>query len=150
MRVGLHGRLFTPLKFRTMRADAESDGPRSAGVRDARVTRLGAYLRAMRIDELPQLLNVLRGEMSLIGPRPERLHSVDQLAQAIPGHTQRADMLPGITGWAQVNHRYGASVEDAHHKLGYDRYYLRHRSRRLDLWILAATVRVVMFRIGAR
>jgi len=150
VRVGLHGKMFTLLKFRSMRPDAESDGPRWAAVRDPRVTRLGAYLRAARIDELPQLLNVLRGDMSLIGPRPERPYFVDQLAKVIPRYAERAEILPGITGWAQVNHPYGASVEDARHKLGFDLYYLRHRSRRLDLRILIATIRVVLLGIGAR
>ena len=150
LRTGLHGRPFTVLKFRSMRQDAESGGPCWAAVRDQRVTRIGAYLRATRIDELPQLLNVLRGEMSLIGPRPERPHFVAELAEIIPDYTRRTEILPGITGWAQVNHPYGASVEDARAKLAYDLYYLRHRGRLLDLRILLATVRVVVLRIGAR
>ena len=150
VRAGLHGQPFTLLKFRTMRPDAESGGPCWAAVRDPRVTRIGAHLRAARIDELPQLLNVLRGDMSLIGPRPERPHFVAQLAEVIPGYHQRTEILPGITGWAQVNRPYGASVEDARDKLRYDLYYVRHRSRLLDLRILMATIRVVLLGIGAR
>ncbi len=149
-RTGLHGQPFTLLKFRSMRQDAESGGPCWAAVGDPRVTRIGAFMRATRIDELPQLLNVLRGEMSLIGPRPERPYFVAQLAEIIPDYTRRTEILPGITGWAQVNHPYGASVEDARAKLAYDLHYLRHRGRMLDLRILLATVRVVVLRIGAR
>ena len=150
VRVGLHGKLFTLLKFRSMRVNAEADGPRWAAMRDPRVTRVGACLRATRIDELPQLLNVLRGDMSLIGPRPERPYFVDQLAEIIPDYTDRASVLPGITGWAQVNYPYGASVEDARRKHAYDLYYIRHRSAWLDLRILLVTVRVVLLGIGAR
>lgn len=149
-RVGRHGKTFTLLKFRSMRVDAERGGPRWASVGDPRVTRVGRFLRLTRIDELPQLLNVLRGDMTLIGPRPERPHFVDQLAEVIPEYRQRHEITPGITGWAQVNYPYGASVEDARRKLTYDLYYLRHRSRWLDLQILLRTVRVVLFGIGAR
>ena len=150
LRTGLHGQPFTLLKFRSMRLDAECGGPCWAAVQDPRVTRIGGFLRATRIDELPQLLNVLRGEMSLIGPRPERPHFVAQLAEVIPGYTDRTAILPGITGWAQVNYPYGASVEDARHKLAYDLYYVHHRGRLLDLRILLATIRVVLLGIGAR
>ena len=150
VRTGLHGQPFRLLKFRTMRPDAEIDGPCWAAVRDPRVTRIGAFLRMARIDELPQLLNVLRGDMSLIGPRPERPHFVAQLAEVIPGYQHRTEILPGITGWAQVSLPYGASVEDARDKLRYDLYYVRHRSRLLDLRILLATIRVVLLGIGAR
>ena len=149
-RVGLRGRVFTLLKFRTMQIDAEADGPRWATERDPRVTRFGAFIRASRIDELPQLINVLRGEMSLVGPRPERPYFVRELVRIIPQYDERTLVLPGLTGWAQVNHRYGASVEDAQPKLGYDLYYICNQSLLLDLKILAATVRVVLFRIGAR
>ncbi len=149
-RVGRHGKTFTLLKFRSMRVDAEREGPRWASVGDPRVTRVGRFLRLTRIDELPQLLNVLRGDMSLIGPRPERPHFVDQLAEVVPDYQSRHEIPPGITGWAQVNYPYGASVEDARHKLTYDLYYLRHRSRGLDFRILLRTVRVVLFGIGAR
>jgi lipopolysaccharide/colanic/teichoic acid biosynthesis glycosyltransferase len=150
VRVGLHGRVFNLLKLRTMRIDAEADGPRWATERDPRVTRFGALIRAWRIDELPQLINVLRGEMSLVGPRPERPYFVRQLVRIIPQYDERTLVLPGLTGWAQVNYPYGASVEDARAKLTYDLYYLRNQTPLLDLYILAATVRVVLLRIGAR
>ncbi|MGH7104309.1 MAG: exopolysaccharide biosynthesis polyprenyl glycosylphosphotransferase [Acetobacteraceae bacterium] len=150
-RVGLHGRPFQLLKFRSMQADAEADsGPQWAHLADPRVTRVGVLLRRTRIDELPQLWNVLRGEMCMIGPRPERPYFVAQLAAELPCYHARSLVKPGITGWAQVNYRYGASVEDARVKLGYDLYYVKHRSVLLDLSILAATVRVVLFREGSR
>ncbi len=150
-RVGLCGRGFTLLKFRSMRVDAEAGGkPRWAAKRDSRVTRVGAFIRSTRIDELPQLLNVLRGDMSLVGPRPERPHFVEQLAALIPFYNERAYVKPGITGWAQVNYPYGASVEDAREKLAYDLYYLKNRGLFLDFLVLMATVRVILFREGAR
>jgi exopolysaccharide biosynthesis polyprenyl glycosylphosphotransferase len=149
-RVGLHGRIFTVLKFRSMRLDAEARGPVWAARRDPRVTRVGAFIRLARIDELPQLFNVLRGEMSFIGPRPERPHFVEQLERALPFYRDRALVKPGLTGWAQVNYPYGASVEDARAKLSYDLYYVKHRGPLLDLAILFATVRVVLFQHGAR
>ncbi len=149
-RVGLGGKPFTLLKFRSMRVDAEAAGPAWAAAADPRVTRIGGFLRRTRIDELPQLLNVLRGEMSLIGPRPERPHFVAKLAAAIPHYNDRSFVKPGITGWAQVNFPYGASVEDARMKLAYDLYYIAHRNLFLDLLILASTVRVILFREGAR
>jgi exopolysaccharide biosynthesis polyprenyl glycosylphosphotransferase len=150
-RVGLRGRCFTLLKFRSMGADAEAGGtPRWAAQRDSRVTRVGAFIRSTRIDELPQLLNVLRGDMSLVGPRPERPHFVEQLGQLIPFYNERAYVKPGITGWAQVNYPYGASVEDAREKLAYDLYYVKNRGLFLDLLVLVATVRVILFREGAR
>ena len=150
IRIGQHGAPFHVLKFRTMRPDAEPNGPVWASIDDPRITRIGAFLRRTRIDELPQLLNVLRGEMSLVGPRPERPHFVDLLAREIPGYHDRAAIKPGITGWAQVRFRYGSSVEDSRRKLEYDLYYLRHRSLLLDLLILALTVRVVLSLQGAR
>ncbi|MGH7068564.1 MAG: exopolysaccharide biosynthesis polyprenyl glycosylphosphotransferase [Acetobacteraceae bacterium] len=150
-RVGLHGRTFQLLKFRSMRADAEiASGPQWANPADPRVTRVGALLRRARIDELPQLWNVLRGDMSMIGPRPERPYFVAQLAAELPCYQDRSLVKPGITGWAQVNYRYGASVEDARIKLAFDLYYVKHRSLLLDLSILAATVRVVLFQEGSR
>jgi lipopolysaccharide/colanic/teichoic acid biosynthesis glycosyltransferase len=149
-RVGLRGRVFTLLKFRSMRNDAEVSGPRWAAVGDSRVTRVGKFIRLTRIDELPQLINVLRNEMSLIGPRPERPHFVRQLAELLPFYNDRAEVLPGISGYAQVSMPYGASVEDAREKLRYDLHYVEHRGHLLDLWILTATVRVVLFGIGAR
>jgi lipopolysaccharide/colanic/teichoic acid biosynthesis glycosyltransferase len=144
-RVGLGGRVFTRLTFRSMRTDAEACGPASAAQRDARATRVGGFIRLVRIDELPQLLNILHGEMSFIGPRPERPQFVAQLERELPGYAERALVKPGLTGWAQVNHPYAASVEDARAKLAYDLFYVRHRSVRLDLLILLATVRVVLF-----
>jgi len=150
-RVGLRGRSFTLLKFRSMRHDAEAAGaPQWAELRDTRVTRVGAFMRSTRIDELPQLLNVLRGDMSLVGPRPERPHFVEQLGDIIPFYNERAYVKPGITGWAQVNYPYGASVEDAREKLAYDLYYVKNRGLFLDLLVLLATVRVILFREGAR
>jgi len=149
-RVGLHGRIFSLLKFRSMRIDAENRGPSWASERDPRVTRAGTFMRAFRIDELPQLVNVLRGEMSLVGPRPERPFFTEQLAQVIPRYDDRTRVLPGITGWAQVNYPYGASVEDARVKLAYDLHYIRNQSPLLDLRILMATVRVIALRVGAR
>ena len=150
-RVGLFGKPFMILKFRSMRVDAEASGaPRWASVRDPRITRIGSFLRLVRIDELPQLLNVLCGEMSLIGPRPERPEFVEQLKLAVPHFNDRSFVKPGITGWAQINFPYGASVEDARMKLAYDLYYLKHRSLFLDFVILASTVRVVLFQEGSR
>jgi exopolysaccharide biosynthesis polyprenyl glycosylphosphotransferase len=149
-RVGLFGQVFTLLKFRSMRVDAEADGPCWAAKRDHRVTRIGKFIRACRIDELPQLVNVLRGEMSLVGPRPERPYFTEKLTPFIPGYHQRTRILPGITGLAQVSYRYGASVEDARAKHTYDVYYLRNQTMLLDLRILIATVWVVLFGIGAR
>jgi exopolysaccharide biosynthesis polyprenyl glycosylphosphotransferase len=150
-RLGLHGEVFTLCKFRSMRMDAEASGnPRWAQHQDPRVTRVGRFIRSMRIDELPQLINVLLGEMSMIGPRPERPHFVEQLSLVIPLFRQRSYVKPGITGWAQVNYPYGASVEDAREKLAYDLYYVKNRGLLLDLLILFATVRVILFREGAR
>jgi sugar transferase (PEP-CTERM system associated) len=150
-RIGLHGRVFTLLKFRSMRTDAEAEGkPRWAARNDSRVTRMGGFIRSTRIDELPQLINVLRGEMSFIGPRPERPHFVEELARDIPLYRDRAYVKPGITGWAQVNFPYGASVEDARQKLSYDLYYVKNRSLFLDLLILISTIRVILFQEGAR
>jgi lipopolysaccharide/colanic/teichoic acid biosynthesis glycosyltransferase len=149
-RVGLHGRVFTLLKLRSMRLDAEAGGPCWAAQRDRRVTRIGGFIRICRIDELPQLINVLRGDMSLIGPRPERPFFTEQLTQVIHQYDERTRVLPGITGWAQVSYPYGASVEDARVKLNYDLYYIRNQTMQFDLLILFATVRVVLFGVGAR
>jgi lipopolysaccharide/colanic/teichoic acid biosynthesis glycosyltransferase len=133
-----------------MRADAEADGkPRWASVDDDRVTRIGRFLRKTRIDELPQLINVLRGEMSFVGPRPERPGFVSELKKTIPYYDLRHSVKPGITGWAQVRYSYGASVEDARKKLQFDLYYVKNHSLFLDLLILVETVRVVLFREGA-
>ena len=149
-RVGLGGRSFTCLKFRSMRVNAEAAGPTWAQQRDPRVTRIGSFMRRTRIDELPQLFNILSGEMSFIGPRPERPHFVQQLAAAIPFYHERARVKPGLTGWAQVNYPYGASVEDARAKLSFDLYYVKNRSLLLDILILLSTVRVVLFQEGSR
>jgi exopolysaccharide biosynthesis polyprenyl glycosylphosphotransferase len=150
-RVGQYDKRFTLFKFRSMRVDAEAGGKAVWARRhDSRITRIGRFIRATRIDELPQLVNVLRGEMSLVGPRPERPHFVDQLAHAIPFYAQRSYVKPGVTGWAQVNFPYGASVEDAREKLAYDLYYVKHRSMLLDALILLSTIRVVLLREGAR
>ncbi len=150
-RIGLGGRPFQMLKFRSMRIDAESDGvPRWAAEDDPRVTRVGRVLRQTRIDELPQLWNVLKGEMTLIGPRPERPAFVDTLSREIPGYTLRHAVKPGLTGWAQVRYPYAASTAEAARKLEYDLYYLSHRSVVLDLRILVETVGVVLSGAGAR
>ncbi len=150
-RVGRDGHGFMLVKFRSMTRDAEAGrGPCWAAERDERVTRVGRFIRRVRIDELPQLFNVLRGEMSMIGPRPERPHFVARLAEVIPGYRDRAYVKPGITGWAQVNFPYGASIEDARMKLAYDLYYVKHRSVFLDLLILLSTLRVVLFQEGSR
>jgi len=149
-RVGLGGRRFTCLKFRSMCADAEHDGvARWAIHADPRVTRVGRFIRKVRIDELPQLFNVLRGEMSFVGPRPERPSFVNELKETIPFYDVRHSVKPGVTGWAQVRYSYGASVEDARKKLQFDLYYVKNHSLFLDLLILVETVRVVLFREGA-
>jgi sugar transferase (PEP-CTERM system associated) len=150
-RVGLNGRRFLVIKFRSMRTDAEKDGaPQWAARRDARVTRVGALIRKLRIDELPQLLNVLRGEMSLVGPRPERPGFVEEFTRQIPFYAERHCVKPGITGWAQVNYPYGACLEDARNKLAYDLYYVKNRGMFLDLIVVFHTVRVILFADGAR
>lgn len=149
-RVGIGGESFTLMKFRSMRDDAERDGIRWAANSDPRVTRVGAVIRKFRIDELPQLFNVLKGDMSFVGPRPERPFFVEQLAQQIPFYGERHSVKPGITGWAQVNYPYGASIEDAKQKLAYDLYYVKNRTLFLDLVILVHTVRVILFSEGAR
>lgn len=150
-RVGVRGKPFTLFKFRSMHRDAEAGGrPLWAAVGDPRVTRVGRFIRYTRIDELPQLLNVLRGEMSLIGPRPERPYFVDKLTAVIPFYAMRHYVKPGITGWAQVNASYGASTEDAREKLRYDLYYIKHRSFVLDMLIVWRTLRVVVLQQGAR
>src|SRR3954447_1447426 len=149
-RVGRGGVPFRLLKFRSMVEDAERDGPRWAAVGDPRVTRVGRVIRHCRLDELPQLLNVLKGEMSLVGPRPERPEFVPALAAALPGYEGRHAVKPGLTGSAQVEQGYAASVEDAAEKLRHDLYYVENRSLGLDLLVLARTVRVVLLGEGAR
>ena len=147
-RLGLNGKPFTLLKFRSMRTDAEAAGPVWASQRDPRVTRLGRFLRATRLDELPQLWNVLKGDMALIGPRPERPHFVETLAAEIPHFRARMLVKPGLTGWAQVNFRYGASVDDARVKLSYDLYYVRHRNFRMNVRIVLGTAKVMLRKEG--
>ena len=150
-RVGLDGRLFNITKFRSMRTDAEKDGkPRWASVNDDRITRVGQIIRRVRIDELPQLFNVLRGHMSLVGPRPERQFFVDQLTREIPFYALRHSVKPGVTGWAQVRYAYGATVEDSQEKLQYDLYYVKNHTLFLDLVVLFETVSVVLMGKGAR
>ncbi|MEM7204664.1 MAG: TIGR03013 family XrtA/PEP-CTERM system glycosyltransferase [Planctomycetota bacterium] len=150
-RVGEDGRLFSVIKFRTMRHNAEaSTGPVWAATNDNRVTRVGRILRLMRIDEIPQMVNVLAGNMSFVGPRPERPYFVEQLSEANPYYPLRHTVKPGITGWAQVRHPYGASVEDALEKLRYDLYYIKNMSIVFDLNIILRTVGVILFGKGAR
>ena len=150
-RVGRNGRLFNVVKFRSMRTDAEQDGkPRWASAQDKRVTRVGRVLRKLRIDELPQLFSVLNGDMSLVGPRPERPYFVDKLTQEIPYFAVRQSVKPGVTGWAQVRYHYGASVEDSAEKLQYDLYYVKNHTLFLDLVILFETVGVVLTAKGAQ
>lgn len=150
-RVGLNGRLFNVVKFRSMRTDAEKDGkPRWASASDDRVTRVGRAIRKWRIDELPQLFSVLGGDMSLVGPRPERPYFVDQLTQELPYYAVRLSVKPGVTGWAQVRYHYGASVQDSAEKLQYDLYYVKNHSLFLDLVVLFETVGVVLMRKGSQ
>jgi sugar transferase (PEP-CTERM system associated) len=148
-RVGENGRIFTVFKFRSMRTDAERSGqPIWARDGDDRVTRVGRVIRATRLDELPQLWNVLRGDMSFVGPRPERSFFVEQLAREIPFYVQRHAVKPGLTGWAQVRYTYGASVEDAIEKLQYDLFYIKHMSVAFDVFIMFETIKTVLLRRG--
>jgi sugar transferase (PEP-CTERM system associated) len=149
-RVGRQGRDFELLKFRSMRKDAEKDGARWAEMQDSRVTRIGSIIRPLRIDELPQLLNILRGDMRIIGPRPERPEFVEQLVKSIPYYHERHSVKPGLTGWAQLCYPYGASEKDAFEKLQFDLYYVKHRSLVFDLVILLQTVEVILWKKGAR
>jgi exopolysaccharide biosynthesis polyprenyl glycosylphosphotransferase len=149
-RVGKDGKLFEVYKFRSMRIDAEKDGPQYARVNDDRVTRIGRLIRKTRIDEIPQAMNVLRGEMSFVGPRPERPEFVAELERAIPHYRSRQLVKPGITGWAQVKYEYAATVEGASEKLRYDLYYIRNFTPLLDIIIIVMTIRVAVFGIGSR
>ncbi len=144
-RVGLNNTTFRIIKFRSMRVDAEANGPVWAHEGDSRVTRVGRWIRKRRVDELPQLFNIIRGEMSLIGPRPERPVFIKQLEQRIPYYSERHLVKPGLTGWAQVRYPYGASLEDAREKHQYDLYYIKNQSPMLDALILLETARVVLF-----
>ncbi len=150
-RVGENGRTFTVFKFRSMRVDAEKGGtPVWASDQDDRITRVGRVIRKARLDELPQFWNVLRGDMSFVGPRPERPFFVEQLAREIPFYQQRHAVKPGLTGWAQVKYQYGSSVEDALEKLRYDLYYVKHVSLAFDVSIVFDTVKVILFGKGAK
>ncbi len=149
-RVGFGGKEFEVFKFRSMVSNAEVNGPQYAAVNDARITPIGRIIRRFRIDEIPQAINVLRGEMSFVGPRPERPEFVSELEQEIPLYQCRHLVKPGITGWAQVKYEYAASVEGARNKLRYDLYYIRHFSPVLDLLIVLMTVRVALFGLGSR
>jgi lipopolysaccharide/colanic/teichoic acid biosynthesis glycosyltransferase len=150
-RVGRDGVAFRCYKFRTMQSDAEADtGPIWAADDDPRITQVGKFLRKTRMDEIPQLLNVLRGDMSLVGPRPERPEFVAALKEKIPYYHLRHSVRPGITGWAQILYRYGSSVEDAKEKLRYDLYYIKNTSMGLDLLIMMNTIKIVLLGRGAK
>ncbi|MFH1215961.1 MAG: TIGR03013 family XrtA/PEP-CTERM system glycosyltransferase [Pseudomonadota bacterium] len=149
-RVGEKGHVFKVIKFRSMRSDAEKDGPVWAMKNDTRVTRFGGFIRKVRIDEIPQMWNVLKGEMSFVGPRPERPVFVEQLTSSIPYYSLRHTVKPGITGWAQVCYPYGASEEDALRKLEYDLYYIKNLSIFMDFWIIFQTIKTVLFQKGSR
>ncbi len=149
-RVGLYGQNFSLIKLRSMRTDAEKGGAQWAAKDDPRVTRVGKLIRKLRIDELPQAWTVLKGEMSFVGPRPERPEFVSDLEDKLPYYAERHMVKPGITGWAQINYPYGASIEDSRHKLEYDLYYAKNYSPFLDLLILLQTLRVVLWNEGAR
>ena len=149
-RVGQNGRPFTIMKFRSMRVDAERNGPVWAQTGDDRTTRVGRIIRKIRVDEIPQFWNILKGEMNFVGPRPERPHFVAQLAEEIPFYEQRHLIPPGLTGWAQIKYPYGSSIEDARQKLQYDLYYIKNQSLVLDAVILFETVKTILFGRGAR
>jgi len=149
VRVGMRDKPFELIKFRSMRLDAESGSVAQwAQENDPRVTRVGGFLRKYRLDELPQFINILRGDMSLVGPRPERPMFVDQLRERIPFYDERHSVRPGVTGWAQVEYKYGSSVEDAYHKLEYDLFYLKNLSLFFDFMIIVRTVGIVIFGAG--
>jgi lipopolysaccharide/colanic/teichoic acid biosynthesis glycosyltransferase len=150
VRVGLRARPYMIWKFRSMFIDAEREGARWASEQDSRISSVGWYLRKWRLDEIPQLMNVIRGEMSLVGPRPERPVFVQELRSAIPYYDLRHTVRPGITGWAQTQFRYGASAEDSHVKLQYDLYYVKYLSIQLDVRIFLETIRVILRGEGSR
>lgn len=149
-RVGQDGRLFSLIKFRSMTVDAEKDGPVWAVVNDQRVTFVGRWLRKLRLDEITQLINVIRGEMSIVGPRPERPFFVKKLEKEVPFYSHRHAVKPGITGWAQILYPYGASREEAQEKLKYDLYYIKHMSPIMDLRIISETAKIVLLSRGSR
>jgi lipopolysaccharide/colanic/teichoic acid biosynthesis glycosyltransferase len=150
VRMGIGDRPFTVLKFRSMKVNAEENGAQFAKKNDSRVTMIGAFIRKTRIDELPQLINVLKGEMSFVGPRPERPEFVSGYEHDIPHYGLRHTVKPGITGWAQICYPYGDSLEDARKKLQFDLYYIKNYSLFLDLTILFQTAQVILFGKGAR
>jgi exopolysaccharide biosynthesis polyprenyl glycosylphosphotransferase len=149
-RVGRGGRRYVLWKFRSMAEDAEKDGPAWAKVEDERVTRVGRFIRKARIDEIPQVINVLVGDMSFVGPRPERPVFVERINSVVPFYSLRETVQPGITGWAQIRYQYGASIEDARNKLEFDLYYVKHSSLFLDVAIMFHTIRHVLRGRGAR
>lgn len=149
-RVGRNGRTFVLAKFRSMRVDAESAGPVWASKKDTRTTRVGRIIRKIRVDEIPQFWNILKGEMSFVGPRPERPHFVAQLAEEIPFYEQRHLIAPGLTGWAQIKYPYGASIEDARQKLQYDLFYIKNHGLVLDAIIMFETIKIILFGRGAQ
>ncbi|MEM6414021.1 MAG: exopolysaccharide biosynthesis polyprenyl glycosylphosphotransferase [Pseudomonadota bacterium] len=149
-RVGLDGKHFEIIKFRSMQDNAEAQGVKWAVEDDPRVTKLGKYLRHFRIDEVPQVINVIRGDMSFVGPRPERPEFVDILDRKITNYSLRHSVKPGITGWAQVKHEYAASVEGSREKLRFDLFYIRNYSLALDIVIVLLTIRVALFGLGSR
>jgi sugar transferase (PEP-CTERM system associated) len=149
-RVGKNGRTFVLTKFRSMRVDAELDGPVWASKGDSRTTRVGRVIRKIRVDEIPQFWHILRGEMSFVGPRPERPHFVAQLAEEIPFYEQRHLIAPGLTGWAQIKYPYGASIEDARQKLQYDLFYIKNQGLVLDAIIIFETIKIILFGRGAQ
>ena len=149
-RVGKNGRTFVLAKFRSMRVDAEQDGPVWASKKDSRTTRVGRVIRKIRVDEIPQFWNILKGEMSFVGPRPERPHFVAQLAEEIPFYEQRHLIAPGLTGWAQIKYPYGASIDDAREKLQYDLFYIKNHSLLLDAIIMFETIKIILFGRGAQ
>jgi sugar transferase (PEP-CTERM system associated) len=148
-RVGKNGRNFVLMKFRSMSVDAEAAGPVWASKDDDRMTRVGRVIRKIRVDEIPQFWNILRGDMNFVGPRPERAHFVSQLAREIPYYEQRHLIAPGLTGWAQIKYPYGASIEDARQKLQYDLFYIKNQSLILDAIILFETIKIILFGRGA-
>jgi len=149
-RVGKNGRTFVLTKFRSMKVDAEEAGPVWASKDDARTTRVGRIIRKIRVDEIPQFWNILKGEMSFVGPRPERPHFVAQLAEEIPFYEQRHLIAPGLTGWAQIKYTYGASIEDARQKLQYDLFYIKNHGLLLDGVIMFETIKIILFGRGAQ
>jgi lipopolysaccharide/colanic/teichoic acid biosynthesis glycosyltransferase len=147
-RVGRNGRLFNMYKFRSMTKDAEEYGPEWAGEVDPRITRIGKIIRKLYLDEIPQMFNVLKNEMSIVGPRPERPHFVEMLKNEIPYYYKRLSVKPGITGWAQIKHKYDSSLDDVREKLKYDFFYIENMSLKLDFKIMVNTFLVVLFMKG--